>query len=273
MRQIALVLEYEGTSYSGFQRQANANSVQAVLEEALERMTTAFTRTSGSGRTDAGVHAMGQVVSFKTNALHSTQSFCKGLNHYLPKDISVVSAHEVPVSFDPRRHATSRIYRYTILNAGSRSSTRHRFVHVEGRPLDLPAMQRALTHLEGDRNFAPFSGQLDEGKSTVRCIYRTVIWRENDEVRIEIEGSAFLPQQVRRIAGTILQVGLGRLSLDRFFLLADLGKQGEAHWVLPPNGLCLRQVKYQEFPTRSHARTKDDHTHTAGPVDTEMACH
>ena len=273
MRKIALVLEYEGAEYAGFQKQANARSVQEVLEEAVYSLTGSWLRVKGAGRTDAGVHAAGQVVAFETDSGHSPETFRDGLNHHLPKDIAVAAAYEVPVDFDPRRHATSRVYRYTILISKARSALRRRFVHLERRRLNLAAMTQALGYLEGKRDFAPFSGRLKAGQGTVRMLYRTVVWRERDEVYLEVEGSSFLPQQVRRMAGAVLQVGLEKMTLEEFTLLANQGRQGASHWVLPSAGLCLREVKYQEFLPQSHARTTDDPTHSSDRFEAQMARH
>ena len=270
-RKIALVLEYEGTEYAGFQRQANASSVQAALEQAVLSLTGAPVRVKAAGRTDAGVHSAGQVVAFETQSSLPPESFRRGLNHYLPGDISVAAAYETPLSFDPRRHAVARVYRYTILTRGSRSALRRRSVHLEKRPLDEEAMAQAMGSLEGERDFAPFTGALEAGKSTVRRLYRTRVWNEGDEIHLELEGNAFLPQQVRRMVGAALQVGLGKLTLAEFVLLADTGRRGAAHWVLPPAGLCLQEVKYREFPPENHARTTDDPTYAAVPIDTAVA--
>ncbi len=270
-RKIALVLEYEGTEYAGFQRQANACSVQAVLEQAVHSLTGAPVRVKGAGRTDAGVHAAGQVVVFETQSSLPSESFRRGLNHFLPGDISVVAAYEMPLSFDPRRHAVARVYRYTILTSGSRSALRRRFVYLDKRPLDAEAMAQAMSSLDGERDFAPFTGALEAGKSTVRRLYRTSVWNEGDELLVELEGNAFLPQQVRRMVGAALQVGLGKLTLAEFVLLADTGRRGAAHWVLPPEGLCLQEVKYQEFPPENHARTIHDRTYAPGSIDIALA--
>ena len=163
-RRIALVLEYEGTAYAGFQRQPHAPTVQSVLEEAIRSLTGEGLRVKAAGRTDAGVHASGQVVAFDTASRHTEETFRRGLDHYLPGDISVKEAHEVPPDFDPRRHAVARRYRYTLLNRPGRSPLRRRFTCREGRPLDIQAMARCLAYLEGERDFAPFSGPMESGK-------------------------------------------------------------------------------------------------------------
>ena len=265
-RRIALVLEYEGTAYAGFQRQSGVPSVQEAVETALHALMGEPVRVKAAGRTDAGVHAAGQVVAFDTKSLYSEETIQRGLNHYLPEEISVKEAYEAPPGFDPRRHAIARVYRYTLLTSESRSPLRRRATYRVGRPLDIAAMGQALEHLEGERDFGPFSGPVGRGKTTVRWLYRAVVWRQDDEVHLELEGNAFLPQQVRRIAGAVLQVGLGRLTLEDFRKLADCGRAGASTGVLPPWGLCLQEVKYSGFPTRSHAGITDHSSYAARAV-------
>ncbi len=268
-RKVALVLEYDGTAYAGFQRQANAPSVQAAVEEAWRRLTGSSARLKAAGRTDAGVHATGQVVAFETTSALSTEALQGGLDHYLPSDIAVTAAYEVPAGFDPRRSALSRVYRYTLLSRRSRSPLRRRSAYLVGRPVDIATMQECLAYLEGVRDFAPFSGPVDEGASTIRRLFRTAVWREGDEVHLELEGNAFLPQQVRRTVGAVLRVGVGKETVQAFKAQADSGRRGATHWVVPPWGLCLRQVNYQEFPSRSYARQQNNHSYVinqAGPA-------
>ncbi len=248
-RRVALVLEYEGTRYAGFQIQANVESVQGVLETAIERLTGAASRVYGAGRTDAGVHANAQVVCFDTESDLTIERFRTGLNHYLADDVAVRGAYDVKVDFDPRRHAVGRIYRYTMLESASRSPLRVRFVHHVGQRLDVALMNTALELLQGERDFAPFCGNLPQGGSTVRHMYRTQVWRQNgDEICLELEANAYLHQQVRRIAGAVLGVGLGKMTIDEFVAIADSKVHGAAAWVLPAKGLTLRRVDYRDFP-------------------------
>ncbi len=266
---VALVLEYDGTAYAGFQRQANAPSVQATTEEAWRLLTGSVDRLKGAGRTDAGVHATGQVVAFETTSALSTVVLQRGLNHYLPADIAVTEAYEAPMKFHPRRDALSRVYRYTLLSRRSRSPLRRRAAYLVGRPVDVATMQECLAYLEGVRDFAPFSGPVDEGATTIRRLFRTAVWREEDEVHLEMEGNAFLPQQVRRTVGAVLQVGVGKETVQAFKAQADSGRRGAAHWVVPPSGLCLRQVNYKGFPSRSYARQQNNQSYVinqAGPT-------
>jgi len=248
MRRIALVLEYDGTRYAGFQLQSSAPSIQGALEEAVERLSGESSRIYGAGRTDAGVHAVGQVVRFDTLSELAIERFLPGLNYYLPEDLAVRAASEAPADFDPRRHAIARVYRYALLESDARSPLRGRFAHHVGHTLDVAAMQTALEGLQGERDFAPYCGNLPDGGSTVRFMYRTQVWRQDvDEVLLELEANAYLHQQVRRITAAALQVGLGKTTLDEFTAVADSKFHGAAALVLPAKGLTLRRVEYQDF--------------------------
>jgi tRNA pseudouridine38-40 synthase len=249
MRRIGLVLEYEGTHYAGFQLQLNVASVQGALEAAIEQLTGARVRIHGAGRTDAGVHANAQVVSFDTESELAVERFRTGLNHYLADDVAVREAYEADAGFDPRRHAVARTYRYTMLESASRSPLRARFVHHVGQRLDVASMNAALELLQGERDFAPYCGNLPQGGRTVRFMYRTQVWRQDgDEVCLELEANAYLHQQVRRIAGAVLSVGLGRTTISEFAAVADSKVHGAAALVLPAKGLSLRRVEYRDFP-------------------------
>ncbi|MCH7481886.1 MAG: tRNA pseudouridine(38-40) synthase TruA [Chloroflexi bacterium] len=255
-RRIALILEYEGTAYAGSQRQGALPTVQAEVERAAEALTGAGCRLAVAGRTDAGTHAAGQVAAFDTESDLAPQRIRDGLNHHLPEDIAVVEAHEVARSFDPRRHAASRVYRYTFSERAARSPLRRRFVHPVGRTLDVEAMSQALAYLEGTRDFAPFSGALPAGKSTMRRMLRAQAWREGGEVYLELEANAFLPQQVRRTAAAVLRVGLGKMTVTAFEALADSPVRGAAEHVLPAGALCLQRVAYPDFPPRRAAQNE-----------------
>lgn len=261
-RRIGLIVEYDGSPFAGFQRQANAPSVQGALEGAIASLTGQSTVLKGAGRTDAGVHAKGQVAAFDTESVLDTEHIRQGLNYYLPGEVSVVAAYDVAASFDPRRDALSRVYRYTFVAGRSRSPLRQRYaMHLE-RDVDVAGMTEALAYLEGERGFAPFCGRFDRN-NTVRRIHQALAWRQGDSVHIEVEGTAFLPQQVRRIAGAALEVGLGERTIEGFRELADSSVRGAANRVLPPHGLCLIAVKYPGFPPgKEHAVTANDKAHT-----------
>lgn len=241
-RRIAVLLEYDGSRYGGSQRQKNAPSIQAELESALEKLTEQPTPAAFAGRTDAGVHARGQVAAFTTASMHDTGVFVRGLNAWLPQDIAVRRAVEVDEAFDPRRHATGRTYRYLIYNERERSPLwRERAWHV-AEPLDVEAMQRAAALLIGEHDFAAFTGR--EGRPTVRCMRRAQIEREPPLVTAELEANAFLRHQVRRTMGALVQVGTGKLAVDAFGELVARAEPGSVTETAPPQGLYLVRVTY-----------------------------
>ena len=241
-RRLALVLEYDGSRFAGSQRQKRTPSVQSALETALRKLTGGRLRVAFAGRTDAGVHAKGQVAAFTTTSHLATEVFVRGLNAWLPEQIAVRRAAEVPDGFDPRRHAASRTYRYTIYNAPVRSPLWRADAWHVAEPLDTEAMQQAAAALAGEHDFAAFSRR--EGVSTIRCARRSEVARRGSLVTVELEANAFLRQQVRRTVGALVQVGTGRLSPGDFRKLLKRAEPASAGPVAPAHGLCLVRVSY-----------------------------
>jgi tRNA pseudouridine38-40 synthase len=242
MVRLMLVVEYEGTRYSGFQRQRQLPSVQAEIERALERLHGESTPVSAAGRTDAGVHARGQVVSFRTRNARTPKTYVRGLNAMLPPDIVVRSAALVESDFDPRRRAASRSYRYVVWRGPTASPFWRRFSHHVWEPLDLEAMERACGRLVGMKDFSPFSGALEPGRSARRTLFEAHVRAKGDLLFFDFRGDAFLPHQVRLMTGTLLRVGRGRLSLQDFdHIIEGNGRRGPA---VPPQGLFLMSVEY-----------------------------
>ncbi len=248
LRRLALVVEYEGTAYAGSQYQKNAPTVQRGLEEALSKLTGERIRVALAGRTDAGVHAKGQVASFRVAASYEPEVFVRALNHYLPQDIAIRRAWEAPLGFDVRRQARRRRYRYTIHNGRERRARFRRYCWHVPEPLDVEAMGAAAAHLVGTHDFAAFAGPAGPANS-VRTVYRAEVSRRGSWVLFDIEGNAFLPQQVRRTVGALVQVGLGRESSDDFGSLLASRERGAANFVAPARGLCLMEVAYEGFTT------------------------
>ena len=241
----ALIVEYEGTRYSGFQYQKNAPTVQEEIEKAIARFTGETVRIKAAGRTDAGVHAIGQVATFDSNAGHPTDVVLRALNSHLPDDIAVKEAHEVADTFDPRRCATARTYVYSIDCGATRSPTRRRTTLHLGRTLDVGQMMEAAEAFRGVHDFARFSGPLDRPEaSTVREIFRIDIREDDETVQIEVTGNAFLPHQVRRMAGALVDIGLGKLTSEDVCRLLQGPVPGVVAHALPPQGLCLVSVRY-----------------------------
>ncbi len=248
-RRLALLLEYDGTGFAGSQSQPADRTVQDIVEEALAAFTGERQRIALAGRTDAGVHANGQVAALRTATAHSAATFREALNHFLPEDVAVRAVAEVADGFDPRRHAVSRRYRYRIDHGRVRSPlSRHRAWQVEQR-LDLPAMAQALERLPagpgtGFRDWAAFAGAVPAGYPTVRTLLEARL-EQRDEHRADVwlEADGFLPHQVRRMVGALARVGRGRLTPGEYAALVD-GPPASAGPAAPPQGLTLVTVRY-----------------------------
>ena len=244
-RRIAVLLEYDGTAYSGSQYQENGPSIQAELETAIRKLTSEEARAAFAGRTDAGVHALGQVASFETRSRLPQAEFVSGLNHFLPEDIVVRAAKDVVREFDPRRQATGRLYRYRIDNRAVRSPLERNRSWQVGRPLDVAAVQRAARLLEGKHDFAAFAGPHD-GR-TERTLRRCEVTACGGHVTVEMEAQAFLPHQVRRTVGPLVEVGLGRIDEKVLAAWLDEARASAAGPAAPSCGLYLVSVAYEGF--------------------------
>ncbi len=258
-RRVGLLLEYQGTAYGGSQYQKNAPTIQARLEAAISSLTRESIRVALAGRTDAGVHAWGQVASFLTRSRHSLETFLRGLNHYLPEDIAVRAVVELPRSFDVRRRARSRCYRYLIFNGGWPSALWRHLAWPVREPLNAQAMAEAAQCLLGEHDFAAFTQPAWAKKgNTRRHVLRAEVKRRGHLVSFDVEANAFLPQQVRRTVAALVQVGSGRLVVGQFGDLVRLALPGAASLVAPPHGLYLLKVRYD---TELFGRENEDHQH------------
>lgn len=259
LRRIALLLEYDGTAYRGSQYQDNGPSIQAELESAIEKLTgELLARAAFAGRTDTGVHALGQVAAFDTRGNLHEAEFVSGLNHFLPLDIAVRAAREVEQRFDPRRDARSRAYRYRIDTRPVRSPLmRDRTWHV-GRALDIGAMQRAARRLAGPHDFAAFAGAY-EG-STNRTLRRCEVRACGSGATVDMEAQAFLPHQVRRTVGPLVEVGLGRMNEEALVALLETATPGSAGPAAPACGLYLSRIEYEglDFGPQAGESTAED---------------
>ncbi len=254
LRRFALLLEYDGTRYLGFQWQPGAPTIQSELELAIEKATGEEVRVAGAGRTDSGVHAWGQVAAFLTTSALSPETMVQALNHHLPNDISVHKAAEVDPGFDPRRDALSRRYSYVIYNRPTPSPIlRRHSCHVRGN-LNVDEMGRSAELLVGTHDFASFAKSPEKtGASTVRRVTEASIHEDGVLIILKIEGNAFLTHQVRRTAGALVEVGRGRLSVEEFAELIERPRPGVAGPNLSPQGLFLEEVRYPDpgpFPGR-----------------------
>ena len=215
----------------------------------------------GAGRTDAGVHALGQVAAFDTESAIAVERVAPGLNRYLDERIAVRAAYETAPDFDPRRDAVARVYRYRILASRQPSPLRRTLTYRMARPLDAEAMQAAAATLIGERDFRAFSGPLPPGRSYTRRMARADVWRSGDEVRVELEANAFLPQQVRRTVAALASAGLGETTTEEFERMLESKVQGAAETVFPARGLTLREVRYAGFPPDDNAATTSNEAH------------
>jgi tRNA pseudouridine38-40 synthase len=244
-RKLALLIEYEGTAFGGSQFQKNAPTVQGTLERALGSLTGEPIRVAMAGRTDAGVHARGQVASFVTRSRHSAATLVRAANALLPEAVSIRAAYEVPLGFDPRRQATSRWYRYTLDLGPQRPALMRNLVwHVKAE-LDMTALATAARHLEGSHDFAAFTAPSEAKRSVTIRNVRSAKWRRGELATFDIEANAFLQHMVRRIVGTLVEVGRGRLAAGEFERLVNEAPPGAASRTAPPRGLCLMKVRYE----------------------------
>ncbi|MBI2866765.1 MAG: tRNA pseudouridine(38-40) synthase TruA [Chloroflexi bacterium] len=242
---MALLLEYQGTRYAGFQVQRGRPTVQGAVQEALARLTGERIRIAGASRTDAGAHAKGQVVSFATRFGHPVLTFVTGLNYFLPEDIRVLAAQDMLWSFHARRSARSREYRYVVLEQRSPTALLRHLAYQAPGPFDLDKMEAAAALLVGERDFAPFAGPLEGArKSAVRTVYRFRVRRQGRFLFFTVEGNAFLPQQIRRMVGTLLEVGQSAMTLREFRKRAVGRKPASAGPCAPAHGLYLMRVTY-----------------------------
>ncbi|MBI4758596.1 MAG: tRNA pseudouridine(38-40) synthase TruA [Chloroflexi bacterium] len=244
MRNLMLLVEYDGTDYQGFQWQVGRPTIQGGLEKALEAVTGQRTRVIGAGRTDAGVHARGQVVSCRSGTALSPDQLRSALNARLPKDIAVKAISPAAEGFHTRFAAKSREYRYTIWNSNVRSPLAWRYAFHFSKPLEAEAMHTACRSLIGTHDFASFGSRLWERGTTQRTVYRAECWREGDFVYVEVEANAFLAQMMRGIVGTLIWVGEGRLRPEDFQHILEARDRRLARNLAPPQGLCLMRIVY-----------------------------
>jgi len=244
-RRYRLVLEYDGTDFLGFQYLGDGRrSVQEEVERAIGRVTGEAVRVHGAGRTDAGVHARGQVVHFELDAAPDPNVLRGNLNGVLPKDISVRRCALVDAGFHSRFDATGRSYMYCIQNRAARSALVGRFAWHVPAQLDLGRMRCAATVLVGTHDFAAFGRPARRGLSTVRCVRRILVRRWRGMVLVSIEGNAFLRHMVRALVATLVQVGLGRLPVGEVGDILASGDPDRCPSIAPAKGLCLMRVDY-----------------------------
>ena len=255
MRCVRLTLAYDGTNYLGWQSQTKGRTVQGVIENAIEQITGVHSRVLASGRTDAGVHALGQVAAFRTESHLTTETMVKALNAVLPEDLVVLAAEEVSLAFHPIRDAQRKRYRYLIDDGTIRPVLFRHFVWHYPRRLDVERMQQAAAKLVGKHDFAAFETSGAKRKTTVRSIYELTVGRACPSVpsliSLEVEADGFLYNMVRNIVGSLVEIGRGARPpewIEEVLLSRDRRRAGPT---APPEGLFLVSVTYNNLPTIS----------------------
>jgi tRNA pseudouridine38-40 synthase len=243
-RTFKVAIEYDGTDYHGFQYQAGQQSIQGEIEKAVERLTGQAVRVNGAGRTDTGVHALGQVVSFRAETAIPTEKLSVALNSALPRDIRAVGAEETDERFHARFSAKRRAYVYVVLNREHPSAVFGRYTYHWPRPLDLDAMRAGAARLTGVQDFAAWANATDETVGTVREIHVCRVRRARSFVLVQIEANAFLRGMVRNIVGTLMEVGSGKRRPEEIAEITRSCQRANAGPSAPARGLCLVRVKY-----------------------------
>jgi tRNA pseudouridine38-40 synthase len=244
---VRLTIEYDGTRYCGWQLQASRDTIQARIEAVLEILFNQKVRIHVAGRTDAGVHALGQVAVFDAPPRFSPAELVRSLNAMLPRDIAVREAVEVSGDFDPRRAACSRIYEYRIINRELRSAFEYRYAWHVHEPLDLAAMDTAARRFLGENDFAAFRTLGTETRTTIRRIYRSQWEQRADLLLYRVEGNSFLRRMVRSMVAAMVDVGRGRMTVEAISALLSGGDRAQTPAPAPPCGLLLVEVRYPQL--------------------------
>ena len=246
MRNIKLVIEYDGKDFNGWQKQPTKLNIQGEIEKTIKQITGEDVDLTASGRTDAGVHALGQVANFKTNSNIPIEKIPIALNSNLKKSIVIKSAEEVEERFHSRLNCKRKTYRYIINNSKYGTAIyRNLETHIPMK-LDIQKMQEAVTYFEGEHDFKAFKASGTSSKSSVRTIYNAeVIDAGNERIYIELTGNGFLYNMVRIIAGTLVEVGLGKIEPNEIKTIIESKKRENAGKTLPPQGLYLVKVEYE----------------------------
>jgi tRNA pseudouridine38-40 synthase len=244
MRNIKLTIEYDGKDFNGWQKQPNKLNIQGNIEKVISEITKEEIELIGSGRTDAGVHAIGQVANFKTNSNIPIEKFAIAINSSLKKSIIIKKAEEVPERFHSRYNCKKKTYRYIINNSDMGSAIYRNLEYNIKMPLNLENMKKASKYFEGEHDFSAFKASGTSSKSSVRTIYSADVKKENERIIIELTGNGFLYNMVRIISGTLVEVGLGKIRPEEIKDIIDSKNRQMAGKTLPPYGLYLVEVNY-----------------------------
>lgn len=245
MRNIKLVIEYDGKDFNGWQKQPNKLNIQGTIEKVLEEITGETVELNASGRTDAGVHAIGQVANFKTNSKLPIEKFQIAINSKIKKSIRIISCEEVDERFHSRLTCKRKTYRYVINNSTCGSALYRNFETHVPQKLDVQKMQEAAKYFEGEHDFKAFKASGTSSKSSVRTIYEAKVIQDKDRINIELTGNGFLYNMVRIIAGTLVDVGMGKTDPKDISKIIEEGKRENAGKTMPPQGLFLVKVEYE----------------------------
>lgn len=248
-QRIKLTIAYDGTNYCGWQWQKNAPAVENFVLDACKKLFSGDVKVTGASRTDAGVHADGQVATVTGETNIKAHRLARALSAYLPQDIVIQSAEPAPENFHPRFHAVEKTYIYRIYNAPMPHPRHSRFSHYFFYPLDIEKMRSAAADLIGEHDFAPFCAAGGSAKTTVRKIYDIQLEKQDDLIEISITGNGFLYNMVRIIVGTLIEIGNGiRPEQDMPRILAS-GDRKQAGPTAPAKGLTLKEIRYDENQT------------------------
>lgn len=247
MKNYKLTIAYDGTRFSGWQIQPNSISIQEKLEEVLKILTKEEVKVTGSGRTDSGVHARGQVANFKTSKTLDPYKLRASLNGLLPYDIRVLEVEDVPLDFHARFSAKAKCYHYHLCLERVQLPFHRLYTWHVRQPLDLARLKEAAKHFIGEHDFTSFANEAHEGsaaKNPVRDLYRLDVVEEDGGVRLEFEGSGFLYKMVRNIVGTLHEVAVGKIDIDVIPSIFEAKDRKQAGAAAPPQGLFLNSVSY-----------------------------
>ncbi len=246
MQNYKLTLQYDGTKYNGWQRQGNtANTIQGKLNEIISKYLAEEIDIAGSGRTDAGVHAYGQVANFKTRKLLDTETFMADMNHYLPHDIRVITVEAVDDRFHARLSALSKTYEYVIDNGKVSDVFARKYAWRIEEPLNVEEMKKAAEFLTGTHDYTSFCGNKKFKKSAVRTVTDITIEESSGKIKISYTGNGFLQNMVRIMTGTLVEVGLGKRQADTMPAILAAKSREAAGMMAPPEGLFLKNVNYK----------------------------
>ena len=245
MKRIKLTVAYDGTDYCGWQVQKNGLTVEEVLNKALSRLTGENITVTGASRTDAGVHAQGNVAVFDTDTQIPPERLIYALNTVLPEDVVAVKSEEVPAGWHPRRCVSVKTYEYRILNRELPDPVRRRDTYFVSFPLHLERMTAAAEYLKGTHDFKGFCSAQTSVKDTVRTIYDLDLWREGDIITIRVRGNGFLYNMVRIIAGTLAGVGRGYFEPEEVKDMLESKDRTKSGVTAPPQGLTLIGIEYE----------------------------